>query len=150
MMDVMCLFFFSSRRRHTRCSLVTGVQTCALPIYLHEASWDDPALRPLFEPAFLDRYEGPSAKAAAAAARIITVSESSREQITRAYGVPAEHVLVAHNGHEQAIYNLAATRGADLVDYRCGSAGTPAVLYARVWHPAIGRAACQEDGGKYV
>src|SRR3546814_2944271 len=26
------LFFFSSRRRHTRCSLVTGVQTCALPI----------------------------------------------------------------------------------------------------------------------
>src|SRR3546814_15076343 len=29
----MCLFFFSSRRRHTRCALVTGVQTCALPIF---------------------------------------------------------------------------------------------------------------------
>src|SRR3546814_19219380 len=29
---VVCLFF-SSRRRHTRCALVTGVQTCALPIY---------------------------------------------------------------------------------------------------------------------
>src|SRR3546814_2139910 len=29
------LFFFSSRRRHTRCALVTGVQTCALPISLH-------------------------------------------------------------------------------------------------------------------
>src|SRR3546814_5680403 len=28
-----CVFFFSSRRRHTRCALVTGVQTCALPIY---------------------------------------------------------------------------------------------------------------------
>src|SRR3546814_8212975 len=26
------LFFFSSRRRHTRCALLTGVQTCALPI----------------------------------------------------------------------------------------------------------------------
>src|SRR3546814_6638054 len=26
-------FFFASRRRHTRCALVTGVQTCALPIY---------------------------------------------------------------------------------------------------------------------
>src|SRR3546814_4388400 len=25
-------FFFASRRRHTRCALVTGVQTCALPI----------------------------------------------------------------------------------------------------------------------
>src|SRR3546814_2002545 len=29
----MC-FFFSSRRRHTRCALVTGVQTCALPIWV--------------------------------------------------------------------------------------------------------------------
>src|SRR3546814_1805341 len=29
----MSLFFFSSRRRHTRCALVTGVQTCALPIF---------------------------------------------------------------------------------------------------------------------
>src|SRR3546814_6518315 len=28
----MLCFFFSSRRRHTRCALVTGVQTCALPI----------------------------------------------------------------------------------------------------------------------
>src|SRR3546814_5204219 len=28
----MSFFFFSSRRRHTRCALVTGVQTCALPI----------------------------------------------------------------------------------------------------------------------
>src|SRR3546814_19687046 len=27
-------YFFSSRRRHTSCALVTGVQTCALPIYL--------------------------------------------------------------------------------------------------------------------
>src|SRR3546814_255184 len=29
---VFLVFFFSSRRRHTRCALVTGVQTCALPI----------------------------------------------------------------------------------------------------------------------
>src|SRR3546814_4551354 len=28
----MSFFFFSSRRRHTSCALVTGVQTCALPI----------------------------------------------------------------------------------------------------------------------
>src|SRR3546814_1661036 len=34
-------FFFSSRRRHTRCALVTGVQTCALPIY--ETLEDDAA-----------------------------------------------------------------------------------------------------------
>src|SRR3546814_1322573 len=30
-LELFC-FFFSSRRRHTRCALVTGVQTCALPI----------------------------------------------------------------------------------------------------------------------
>src|SRR3546814_8065113 len=29
---MLLLCFFSSRRRHTRCALVTGVQTCALPI----------------------------------------------------------------------------------------------------------------------
>src|SRR3546814_1534478 len=32
------VFFFSSSRRHTRCALVTGVQTCALPIYCPNAA----------------------------------------------------------------------------------------------------------------
>src|SRR3546814_5554651 len=32
MLSVYCNVFFSSRRRHTSCALVTGVQTCALPI----------------------------------------------------------------------------------------------------------------------
>src|SRR3546814_8832760 len=32
-------FFFSSRRRHTRCALVTGVQTCALPISIPGFPW---------------------------------------------------------------------------------------------------------------
>src|SRR3546814_4163348 len=40
-----CTFFFSSRRRHTRCALVTGVQTCALPILVRRIrSSDLPAL----------------------------------------------------------------------------------------------------------
>src|SRR3546814_10231796 len=39
---MICFFFFSSRRRHTRCALVTGVQTCALPILL---SFDSVKLR---------------------------------------------------------------------------------------------------------
>src|SRR5881296_3697469 len=30
---MLLFFFFSSRRRHTRCCCVTGVQTCALPIW---------------------------------------------------------------------------------------------------------------------
>src|SRR3546814_5009668 len=32
MLSLSAGFFFSSRRRHTSCALVTGVQTCALPI----------------------------------------------------------------------------------------------------------------------
>src|SRR3546814_2370420 len=46
-------FFFSSRRRHTRCALVTGVQTCALPICSHIS--DDAA------EAELRAYIGPAA-----------------------------------------------------------------------------------------
>src|SRR3546814_20302030 len=34
----MVVFFFSSRRRHTGGALVTGVQTCALPISAHPPS----------------------------------------------------------------------------------------------------------------
>src|SRR3546814_782249 len=42
-------FFFASRRRHTSCALVTGVQTCALPISFDESMIDpektrDPAV----------------------------------------------------------------------------------------------------------
>src|SRR3546814_4583193 len=44
------MFLFSSRRRHTRCALVTGVQTCALPILALVASSLDP-------PAMLDRLQ---------------------------------------------------------------------------------------------
>src|SRR3546814_19227612 len=38
MVDVFVSLFFSSRRRHTRCALVTGVQTCALPISCAEVA----------------------------------------------------------------------------------------------------------------
>src|SRR3546814_4459435 len=34
----MLCFFFSSRRRHTRCAVVTGVETCALPIFSDNAN----------------------------------------------------------------------------------------------------------------
>src|SRR3546814_1473321 len=35
------IFFFSSRRRHTRCALVTGVQTCALPILIKRRKYTE-------------------------------------------------------------------------------------------------------------
>src|SRR3546814_2561475 len=53
-------FFFSSRRRHTRCALVTGVQTCALPIsrYLTAADILEPDGVPLITfPYLSDKLE---------------------------------------------------------------------------------------------
>src|SRR3546814_4510207 len=41
------VFFFSSRRRHTRCALVTGVQTCALPISFRTAPKEGVVSRPV-------------------------------------------------------------------------------------------------------
>src|SRR3546814_2782323 len=47
-MCLVCSFlFFSSRRRHTRCALVTGVQTCALPIYI-VLGWYDGGARSFY------------------------------------------------------------------------------------------------------
>src|SRR3546814_15077336 len=49
------MFFFSSRRRHTRCALVTGVQTCALPILLDLLATYSPEFPCLLRG--LDRYD---------------------------------------------------------------------------------------------
>src|SRR3546814_10709543 len=58
-------FFFSSRRRHTRCALVTGVQTCALPI------WLDLPIERFGDPAagVIGEHEPPAARAAGAVRR---------------------------------------------------------------------------------
>src|SRR3546814_10097247 len=45
-------FFFSSRRRHTRCALVTGVQTCALPISSLREEFDIKTLKVSYTRAF--------------------------------------------------------------------------------------------------
>src|SRR3546814_1309336 len=45
-MQWLFIFFFSSRRRHTRCALVTGVQTCALPIWINFELADDKDRQP--------------------------------------------------------------------------------------------------------
>src|SRR3546814_10776574 len=55
-------FFFSSRRRHTRCALVTGVQTCALPIFVLESFENEETaalMNDLFVNVKVDREERP-------------------------------------------------------------------------------------------
>src|SRR3546814_3929166 len=62
---VWSMFFLSSGRRHTSCALVTGVQTCALPI------WREPRRRPLAAPS--------DARIARAEAAIASLPERTRE-----------------------------------------------------------------------
>src|SRR3546814_4938959 len=63
MLDIGCLFFFSSRRRHTRCALVTGVQTCALPISLECPCWWCDADTHLHDPTGFDVVRSTSTQA---------------------------------------------------------------------------------------
>src|SRR3546814_13413847 len=62
------MFFFSSRRRHTRCALVTGVQTCALPIYPAVTTSSQPAIASLS--ALFDNDSGSEAVLPAASTTI--------------------------------------------------------------------------------
>src|SRR3546814_2830458 len=59
------MFVFASRRRHTRCALVTGVQTCALPI-CSSMPWEAPLQ------SILESIEGPVAKIIAVIVIIVT------------------------------------------------------------------------------
>src|SRR3546814_17901528 len=64
-----CLFFFSSRRRHTRCALVTGVQTCALPISRLALPGAFPAEKVILEPGYAGEAYGLPTAAMRAAVR---------------------------------------------------------------------------------
>src|SRR3546814_3316465 len=64
------LFFFSCRRRHTSCALVTGVQTWALPISKGRASAVDRSIRVILRTQ--RHFEIPPAASAAGPASPVT------------------------------------------------------------------------------
>src|SRR3546814_10429699 len=47
-LSIFILFFFSIKRLHTRCALVTGVQTCALPIFFFSSVPFGPSVNEYF------------------------------------------------------------------------------------------------------
>src|SRR3546814_5979179 len=72
------MFFFSSRRRHTRCALVTGVQTCALPICLGHLN----SLREIdSDPAALTDAESARAEALTAEGNVIEADYEDAEEL---------------------------------------------------------------------
>src|SRR3546814_8436894 len=75
------IFFFTSRRRHTRCALVTGVQTCALPILLELAEPDTIARERRLEE-LLDEFG--LARLRDSAAMALSGGERRRAEIARA------------------------------------------------------------------
>src|SRR3546814_13677292 len=76
------IFFFSSRRRHTRCALVTGVQTCALPI----SRWRAPVLR--------STYSTPAARPALAITTFETIASVTIVSLPVAFAIGRNDVVV--------------------------------------------------------
>src|SRR3546814_5716805 len=85
---VVWFFFFSSRRRHTRCALVTGVQTCALPILVLALAFRK-------QPA---SYEALMTLAGQVGARTLLISDLAGP----AMAPPAGHLLTAPRGRSGA------------------------------------------------
>src|SRR3546814_2774251 len=73
---IIAVFFFSSRRRLTRCALVTGVQTCALPILRAD--------RPI-----LGHYRGEMPASPLASGPTLAISCPDMDSISNSYARPA-------------------------------------------------------------
>src|SRR3546814_4306822 len=74
--------YFSSRRRHTRCALVTGVQTCALPIWLEPPEGAHGFLRDIGK-------------------HRISAAERHHRHLAEEGGDAREHVIRAEKGEQQ-------------------------------------------------
>src|SRR3546814_7000673 len=122
MLSVLFLFFFSSRRRHTRCALVTGVQTCALPIL--------PAAAQSNRPVFYAPDGTPRSLA--------EVYDRFAAKMGGDTALPAAQPLTADG------------EGADLPPLPMALARALSGEDAGGGLEEIGRAACRERGGPYV
>src|SRR3546814_8431533 len=90
------VFFFSSRRRHTRCALVTGVQTCALPISVAEVLSDfDPKNAQAYKHNLeiyladlkrLDAYVREALGSVPETSRVLVTAHDAFNYLGRAYG----------------------------------------------------------------
>src|SRR3546814_15653532 len=134
------LFFFSSRRRHTRCALVTGVQTCALPIcaygkkvvadlfpdYPFRESPVIPEGTPWdFQPVSLPEAEG----------------ETTRETRTIP-GLKPERSVPGTGRNNRAVYGSTTASGNPTLD----NDRNINLMLPALWSPELGRSACSDRG----
>src|SRR3546814_10545686 len=83
-------FFFSSRRRHTRCALVTGVQTCALPI----SNLRSPSKPLVYLPHSLSEITGPTVGAD-------RLQEKDNDLTAQHVGEPLGERIIIHGRSEE-------------------------------------------------
>lgn len=103
--------------------------------HLHEASWHIPELLSTFDPAFVEHHADLSARAAAAATRVLTISESSRRQIIDSYEIDPRAVHAVHIGVDLTTHRPGLDGGALLVADGGGDADRPYVLFVGTVHP---------------
>src|SRR3546814_7851376 len=100
-------FFFSSRRRHTRCALVTGVQTCALPISFAKAILAATPDAQLVDP----RKKKPGAEQAVSAEQIARLErelaslQAQVKSVEETYGIDNLH-LTRSEEHTSELQSL--------------------------------------------
>src|SRR3546814_8086564 len=110
-------FLFSSRRRHTRCALVTGVQTCALPIFgvafFTEIVGAGPTRNcDILGVGMFDSCEIRIHPTGAAIARLSTKSQGQGHETTYAQilateiGIPADDIMIEEGNTDTAPYGL--------------------------------------------
>src|SRR3546814_19634659 len=139
--------FFASRRRHTRCALVTGVHTCSLPISFRES--------------YILRHLTGSGRAAhigwtlakrtlgfehALALCAIAENDPKRKSSTDRYFSWLLKMIMTGDGH--AIVAQAAERANSRIP--TASPATRSSVPATEIEAEIGRASCRERGGQYV
>src|SRR3546814_2282841 len=139
------LFFFSSRRRHTRCALVTGVQTCALPIYPDPAGAFDQALACSPKRKRL-LAEADAARAQAKVAKASALPQlSAQMSYNQIIGTRAGLAVTAQTGG-----GLSAFAAADAARLRADSATIDVTTADRELIEQIGRASGRERVCQYV
>lgn len=103
--------------------------------HLHEALWLGMPDADLLDDGFVATYAQATGDAARAAARVITVSAASRDQLVDAYGLDPAHVVVAHNGVDHDVYRPDLPPVDELLRDAGGDPTVPYVLYVSTVHP---------------
>ena len=108
-----------------------------LVVQVHEASWRDPELRALLDPAFAEALDANVTAAVERANIVITAAASAKRELERAYGLDPERIVIAPHGVDLEVFHPGLAPPADM-------RGRPYVLFVGVLHPRKGLPALRE------